>query len=99
MGSNILRIMYWSTSGDPGSVKQGGMDGSDVSVIVTRLNQPRGITIDFKSSRIYWTVSFDSTVQSSDMQGKNVQTGMQLPRRSWPYGMALHGNKLYVTNL
>ena len=82
----------------PGSVKRGGMDGSDVSIIVTGLSYPAGIAIDFQSSRIYWTVGGEDRVESSDMQGNDIQTVIQLPRDSGTYGIALYGNRIYVTN-
>ena len=74
------------------------MDGSNVSVIVAHLNEPKGIAIDFQSSRIYWTVPLDGTVESSDMQGKVIRTVMQFPSGSGTYGIALFGNRVYVTN-
>ena len=96
--SNVLRMMYWTTADSPGSVKRGGMDGSEVSVIVTGLSYPAGIAIDFQSSRIYWTVGGEDRVESIDMQGNHVQTVIQLPRDSGTYGIALYGNRIYVTN-
>ena len=97
MVSNVRRIMYWTTADFPGSVKRGGMDGSDVSVIFTGLSYPGGIAIDFPSSRIYWTVGGEDRVQSSDMQGNHVRTVIQLPRDSGTYGIALYANRIYVT--
>ena len=96
--SNILRIMYWTTADSPGSVSRGGLDGSDVSVIVTGLSYPAGIAIDFHNSRLYWTVGGEDRVQLSDMHGTDVRTVIQLPRDSGTYGIALYGNRIYVTN-
>ena len=96
--SNILRTMYWTTADSPGSVSRGGLDGSDVSVIVTGLIYPAGIAIDFRRSRLYWTVGGESKVQSSDMHGMDIRTVMQLPSDSGTCGIALHGNRIYVTN-
>ena len=96
--------MYWTTpsSGDffsgDGSISRAGMDGSSVSVIVTRLNEPKGIAIDFQSSRLYWTVPLDSEVQSSDMEGKDIRAVIRFPSNSYTFGIALFGKRIYVTH-
>ena len=98
MVSNVTRIMYWTTADSPGSVKRGGLDGSEVSVIVTGRSYPAGIAIDFQRSHIYWTVGGEDRVKSSDMEGNDVQTVIQLPADSGTYGIALYGNRIYVRN-
>ena len=95
---SVLRIIYWTTWGSAGSVKRADMDGSNASVIATGLSYPCGIAIDFQASRIYWTVAEESRVESGDMQGKNVQRVKQFPSGSWTFGIAVYGNRIYVTN-
>ena len=96
--------MYWTRpssveffSGD-GSISRAGMDGSGVTVLVPNLNEPKGIAIDFQSSRLYWTVPLDGKVKSSDMQGKDIRTVMKFPSDSYTNGIGLFGNRIYVTN-
>ena len=63
------------------------MDGTNPTPIVKGLNEPSGITIDFRHSRLYWVFRDDRRVQSCDLQGQHVQTVVQLPRRSDPRGI------------
>ena len=96
--------MFWTSYNSidstvvDGSVSRAGMDGWDPSVIVTGLGVPYGIAIDFQSSRLYWADGGYNRVQSSNLEGTDIQTVITLPRDSVPFGIALHGGRIYCTN-
>ena len=93
--------MFWTEGSVRGSISRAWMDGSNPVRLATGLHEPRGITIDFQSSRLYWTCVGDDKVQSSNMHGTNIQTVIQRPQRptsSRPYGIALLGGRIYWTN-
>ena len=96
--------MFWTSYNSTdravsdGSVSRSGMDGRDLSVIVTELGYPKGIAIDFQSSRLYWADSGYNRVQSSNLGGTDIQTVFQLPTDSGVFGIALHGGRIYCTD-
>ena len=73
------------------------MDGTKPRKIVSALNHPSGITIDFQDSRLYWTTAYSNRVQSSDMDGNDVETIVQLPKGSRPRGIGYLGGRIYWT--
>ena len=64
------RIMY-RTRSSIGSIHKAGMDGTDPLTLVTGLNVPAGVTIDFGSRRLYWTQEYGHiiTVQKAQFWG------------------------------
>ena len=83
--------MYWTKDG--GSIVRAGMDGSNVATIVSGLDRPAGITIDFHGSKLYWADWRSNKIQSSGLDGSGVVALMQLS--SGPYGIAVTGERLY----
>lgn len=50
------RVMYWTDWGRTARIEQASMDGSERrDFINTDLSQPNGISIDYQSSRVYWS--------------------------------------------
>ena len=86
-------VMFW-TNYENGSIWRSWMDGTNRTPIVKGLNEPSGITIDFRHSRLYWVSRDDRRVQSSDFQGQHVQTVVQLPRRWYSRGIGLLGDRI-----
>ena len=74
------------------------MDGANPMEIVTGLDRPIGITFDVNSSRLFWTCAGDNNVQSSNLQGTDIQTIIQFPSGSWTYGITVYGGRIYCTN-
>ena len=89
--------MFWTRTERKGSIWRSWMDGTNHTQIATGLSGPAGITIDFQDSRLYWVVYYDQRVQSSDMQGQDVQTVVQLPSYSYPTGIGVLGGRIYWT--
>ena len=90
--------MYW-TNAPAGSIHKAGMDGSSpVTLVPYGLSYPYGLTIDFASRRLYWTEYFGEKIQSSDLDGGDVQLLIQLPSGSVPWGVAVVGGRVYWGN-
>ena len=84
--------MYWtSESWNDSSICNGDMDASGPSNIVTQLQNPGGIVIDFQVARLYWTDL--SKIQSSNFDGGDVLTIVE--NLELPVGIALVGDKIF----
>ena len=80
--------MYWMRY-SAGSIHRAGTDGSSLLTLINGLNHPQGITIDFTSRGLYWTEYYGDRIQSSDLDGRDVQLVVQLPIDSMPWGIAI----------
>ena len=69
--------MYWTYFGG-GIIRRAEMDGSGSAIFLSGLGNPRGITIDFDSSKLYWVEKADGKIQSSDFEGKEIRTVLTL---------------------
>ena len=93
--------MYWtkyvSSSSSTSSIWRSELDGNNPVTLVPGLKDPHGIAIDFSFQRLYWADKDSNKIQSSDLQGENIQTVFQvsdgLDRH--PYGVAVVGNRIY----
>ena len=56
------RVMYW-THFRGGTIRRAEMDGSALTTLLSGLGNPRGITVAFDSSRLYWVEKVDGKVQ------------------------------------
>ena len=65
-------MIYWTNWA--GAIWQAEMDGSNSRLLVSGLAGPTGITIDYVTSRLYWTNHSNHTIQSSNLQGKDIRT-------------------------
>ena len=75
------------------------MDGSDpVRLVDTEIGEPIGIAVDFNSSRIVWADSAKNMIQSSNLDGSDLQTVVSLKSDQSPYGIALYGDKIFWSN-
>ena len=89
--------MYWAIY-SPGSIQRVEMDGSSPVVLLTGLEGPNGITIDFAHRRLYWTDLNSHKIQSSDLDGRNVRTLVQLGSGSHPWGIGVINDRIYWGN-
>ncbi len=96
-------IMYWSSWGDTPLIEQAALDGSDRGVFKRDVGRTNGLTVDFLSSRIYWTdldqVGADSSESGASICYSQLRPGqatkvvtMSSPR---PYGLTLFRNDIY----
>ena len=63
--------MYYTIYGTDvtGSIKRAGMDGSNSTRLVTELRFPYGITIELKTSKLFWTDYWQNKIESSNLKG------------------------------
>ncbi|KAK3092564.1 hypothetical protein FSP39_004468 [Pinctada imbricata] len=61
-------MFYW-TDAMGGTIKASKLDGSDATTIVTGLNSPEGIAIDYVSRNMFWTDSELDVVEVSRLNG------------------------------
>ena len=90
--------MYITTY-QPGTIKKMMMDGTHGIEIVRGLNLPRGIAIDYSSSRLIWADQNTYKVQSSNLDGSNLQTVETFSTDMPPYGVTLTHENIYVGEL
>ena len=70
--------LYWGERGKSGgTIKRADFDGTNVEVLVSLSNVPRGIAIDVVGSKLYWTNS-DLQIQSARLNGEDISTVIQL---------------------
>ena len=94
----LCRKLYLSRH-SPGSIMSAGTDGSDGITLVSGLQTPCGIAIDFLERRIYWADRGTNRIQSCDTQGHGIRTVVQLlPGDYQPWGIALRNDTVYWGN-
>ena len=87
--------MYLS-SGD--SIIRAEMDGTNRVPNFIRVKAARGIFIDLEGSRLYVTSAGDKQIKSSNLDGGDIRTIVQLGRNSHPQGVAIMGGRIYWTD-
>jgi low density lipoprotein receptor-related protein 5/6 len=74
--------MYW-TDTLTNKIQRANLDGSNVTDLITGLNNPRGIALNLSVGLIYWTNLGNGTIQSANLaDGSNIQTlvsGLSIP--------------------
>ncbi|MYF93031.1 MAG: DUF5050 domain-containing protein [Gemmatimonadetes bacterium] len=88
--------MYWS---DPivGSILRADLDGSGIEVLVSKLDEPRGIAL-IAESKIYWADSGTGKIQAAGLDGSPVEdivTGLDRPNA---IALDRGRSKIYWTN-
>ena len=77
------------------------MDGTEVSIIYNStvgIETIGGIAIDFPGSRLYWNEVFSRKILSSDLQGGDVRTNLELCPKFTnyvPFGIGLYRGRIY----
>ena len=90
--------MYYASYA--GSIIKAGMDGSHATLIVSGLEGPQRIVVDYGASRLYWIDGDASRILSSNLAnlaGGNIQTAVELAAFTGFQGLMLE-NKLYWGN-
>ena len=70
----LIRYMYWTDwSASEPRIVRAWMDGSNYQIIVngSLVHWPNGITIDYRTDKIYWTDAYHHAIYSADSDGKN----------------------------
>ena len=74
------------------------MDGSNPVVITGGLAYPGGILVDHASALLFWADHDTNRIQSSGLDGRNVQTLVQMANKTGPWGIGLHNGRLFWGN-
>lgn len=70
--------LIWSESGDKAKIEKSTLDGSIREVLVWQdIVEPRGITIDYVTRRIYWLDAKMYSINSIEFDGNNRQLVLQ----------------------
>ena len=90
--------MYYAIFGTtlaPSSINRASMDGTNPTTLVnTGLEHPWGITIDFKTSRLFWTDMHTNKIESSSLQGCDRRTVISLSDVGL-LGIAVSNERIY----
>ena len=96
--------MYWTSW--PDKIMRAQMDGTHVTQVLSGLDHPVGVTIDFDESRLYWSEYTAHCISSSTMNGSDIfvvadgetdtEDGGSAVR--YPWGIALHDDYVYRGN-
>ena len=87
--------MYLSSNN---SIIRAEMDGTNRVPNFIQVNAPRGIFIDLVDPRLYWGSPQDKLIQSSDLDGGDIRTIVQLGADSHPQGLAVMADRIYWTD-
>ena len=86
--------MYW-TDGDTGKIQRANLDGSNVEVLVTKLDTPSSLALDVGAGKMYWGAwdkdSRRGKIQRANLNGTNVRDirkGLGYP---WDIALVLPG--------
>ena len=91
------RTMYFSKAGN-GGIFKADMDGSNLVQIISGLSSPAQMVVDFDSQRLFWVYFSADKVQSSNLDGTDVQLVLQLRSDSYPWGIVVYNGRLFWGN-
>lgn len=74
------------------------MDGSAAVKVISGLQRPFGIIIDYGASRMFWSEHTGNKICSSNLDGTDIRNIVTLPPESYPWGIALHNDQIYWGN-
>ena len=93
--------MYWATpeANGKGTITRAWMDGTHRANIVAGMSWPRGLTINFNNSRLYWsTHKPGKKLMSSTLLGKDTRPAVSMLRGGFTFGIGFWKDKLYYTD-
>ncbi|HQU72033.1 MAG: DUF5050 domain-containing protein [Calditrichaeota bacterium] len=93
--------IYWTNWGSSGSLMRAGLDGSNVTTLLSNIIFPYGIDIDYSANKIYWIEirQTDGKIWRCNLDGseqESVITGIS----NFPNDLAIdvEGGKMYWTH-
>ena len=86
--------MYYTRYKPNLSIMRAGMDGSSPVTLVSASGDAYGIVIDFKASKLFWPDDDHHIIQSSNLQGGDRLTIVQLSN-VYPHGIAFAKDRIY----
>ncbi|XP_065930460.1 uncharacterized protein [Magallana gigas] len=89
--------LFWTEFGNITEIGRTSMDGtSKIYIATTQIVWPNGLTIDFTSSRLYWTDGKKNRIESSDLHGGNRQI-LASDNDAHLMSIVSHGQYLFYT--
>uniref|UniRef100_A0A8W8MIS0 EGF-like domain-containing protein n=2 Tax=Magallana gigas TaxID=29159 RepID=A0A8W8MIS0_MAGGI len=89
--------LFWTETGNRTTISRTHMDGSSKRYIATTgIELPNSITIDYSSSRLYWSDGRKDHIESSDLDGGNRQV-LGTDSRAFINDIAIHGQYIFYT--
>ena len=96
----VCRLMFWSDWRDDARIERARMDGTDRRVIVDETSGPlkylNGLTLDFRSDRLFFCDAGTDRIESVQLDGSDRQLVRVIRRHA--YGIALFRDTLYWTD-
>nr|XP_045622888.1 low-density lipoprotein receptor-related protein 2-like isoform X5 [Procambarus clarkii] len=90
--------VFYSEWDRPANISRAHLDGSNVMVFRNvLLGWPNGLSIDYKTNRIYWCDALLDHVQHANLDGTDVQTISSQSIRH-PFSLVIYNDWLYVTD-
>ncbi|HUU31358.1 MAG TPA: DUF5050 domain-containing protein [Phycisphaerae bacterium] len=86
--------VYWTASY---SIRRANMDGSDMEIIVSALQDPRGIDLDLVAGHVYWAEHETGKITRANLNGTDVTTLIMSPI-PWTIELDVPGDKMYWTD-
>lgn len=65
--------IYFTEINATGTIKRCNLDGSNIEVIVSGLNDPFAVRVDPNHNRIIWVNDVDNKISKADLNGSNIQ--------------------------
>ena len=88
--------MYYTSTKWPSRIARAGMDGSNPTALVKgRGLFPWGIAIDLKASKLFWATNIENRIESSDLNGGDWQTVVNISSKADPTGVAVANDRIY----
>jgi hypothetical protein len=88
--------IYW-TDGEhrEGRIRRANLDGSNVETLLSRLTNPRGLAIDVKGGKMYWSDTQDEVMYRANLDGSQNEKIIDLGRQLGRPTLDLVNQKLY----
>ncbi|XP_071949390.1 low-density lipoprotein receptor-related protein 2-like [Antedon mediterranea] len=92
--------LFWTEIGNPSKIERSSMSGkSRKALISTNLNEPKSITVDVTTNRIYWIdiSNVENKIESADLDGsgRRVEVSVSLPHGEFK-SITVDENYIYV---
>ncbi|XP_065930463.1 low-density lipoprotein receptor-related protein 4 isoform X3 [Magallana gigas] len=89
--------VFWTEFGNTAQIVRANMDGTSKSFIAKKqIGWPNGLTLDFKTNRLYWTDGYYNRIESSDLNAGNRQV-LATDNDAHLMSIVIHGQFLYYT--
>ena len=69
------RILFWTEHGSSPKIRRSSLDGSSVfNIVISNVQEPMGITIDYVQDMVYWVDRSKATIEKATFIGQSRET-------------------------